>query len=116
MNELPTENQYEKKEGVDLENLSFEELKEVFEKSTKLAEKSFKEIGNGFQNINGEGIAIREKGDKYEIAWISDSLKDFHFYVLTKREEKLEKDFNNKEELMQKIRKMIKETGNRIIE
>ncbi len=62
MNELPPENQYKnKREKIDLEKLNFEELKKVSQKAAELARKSFKETGNGFQNVNGNGISIMEK-------------------------------------------------------
>lgn len=65
--------------------------------------------------MNENGITIGEEKGKYKIFGLSDNLKDFHFYVLVKSK-KLQEGFDNKEELMQEIRKMIEETGNRIIE
>ncbi len=101
---------------VDLENLSFEELQEVAKKTAELARRSFRETGNRFQNINGDKIMIGEENGKYKVFGISDNLKDFHYYILLTANIKMQEGFNSKEELMQKIREIIKETENRIIE
>ena len=112
MHELIPENQNENSEEINLEKLNFEELQQAME----LAKRSFKETENGFQNVNGNIISIKEMGDGFKIYDLSDSLTDFHRYILHESNGKLEKSFNDKEELIQEIRKMIEETGNRIIE
>ena len=116
MHELLSENQNENQEKINLEKLNFEELQQLSKEVTELAKTTFTETEDGFQNVNGKKILIKEIYDKYTIAGIDSRLADFHRYILHESDGKLEKGFDDKEELIQEIRKMIEETGNRIVE
>ena len=116
MENVSIENKNEKREGDDLLSLSFEELKRLSKDVSELAKISFEEIENGFRNVNGDAITIWEENDRFEIGSISDSLRDFHKYILDADSAVLNKGSNNKEELMQAIRDMIRKFGNRIVE
>ncbi|MCK4592443.1 hypothetical protein KAT63_03345 [Candidatus Parcubacteria bacterium] len=116
MHELPPENQNENPEKIDFEELSFEELKEASEKIAELSKSSFEETENGFVNINGDKITIVETRGKYKISSISNRLSNFHFHILHGSYQQIEKGLDDKEKMMLEIRKMIEETGNRIIE
>ena len=114
MHESLTENQSESPEKINLEKLNFKELQQLSGEVVKLAETTFEETENRFKNVNGKEILIKKMYDKYVIAGIDNRLTDFHGYL--DYNNALREGFTNKEELMQKVRKMIEETGNRIVE
>ncbi|MCK5475260.1 MAG: hypothetical protein KAI71_01585 [Candidatus Pacebacteria bacterium] len=110
-------NENKNSETIKPEELDFESLKDFAEEIKKLAETSFKETDDSFENINGYGIFVKKENGKWRIASISDVLKDFQKSLLLFNDYKyLIGKFDTKEELMGEIRKMIEDLGNRIIE
>ncbi len=116
MHELSPENQHENPEKMDFNKLNFNELEELSKEVTELAKSSFKQIENGYKNINGDAVTIQETKGVYEISSISSKLSDFHGYVLDSNNEILYGGNIDKEEMMKALKKMIEEFGNRIIE
>ncbi len=57
-----------------------------------------------------------EQDGVYKIAQISDDLRDFHLYILTRPNEIIHQGSEDKEKIMQALREMIEQTGGRIIE
>jgi len=94
--------------------LNFKELQQLSEEVSELAKTTFEETENGFRDANGETISIKKIYDKDVIAGIDDRLTDFHRYLDCNNT--LRKGFINKEKLMQEVRKMIEETGNKTVE
>ena len=95
-----------------IQNFSFEELREAVE----LSKTTFRETEKGFENIDGDVIIVKKFKNEYEIFDISNSLADFHHYILHESDKNLQKGFKDREELIQEIKKMIEKTGCRIIE
>lgn len=101
-------------ENQDLTELDFEQLRKAFKNAAELAGKSFKETGNGFKNANGNGIYIARRWESYQICECS--LPEFHNYIVAHPGSVLQTGSPDKETMMQALRKMIEELGNRIIE
>lgn len=117
MNEASPGQPFESREtpaSIDLEKLTFEELGKLAQKANELAKSSFTGTENGFKNIEGGGIFIRQQGSKYVLSEIT--LPEMHQFIATHTDSILVKGSEDKEEMMGALKQMVEELGYRIIE
>jgi len=117
--ETPNKEDPNKPKGIETDGLSFSELQETLREVNEVARNSFIETERGFQNAQGDGITVfhsKERGAR--LGGISRSLPDyFHKYMFNLSvNSPLKKGSKDKEEVMEAVRKMIKELGGRVIE
>ncbi len=119
MGEIPhSENDAEMRmEKPPFEAFTFDELQEAHREVTELAKKTFKQTENGFKNIEGDGIYVRETAKGCKLSEISHELKKVHeFIVVEASNSVLAQGAPDKATMMQAIKKMLVELGNRVIE
>ncbi|KKU80422.1 MAG: hypothetical protein UY05_C0008G0002 [Candidatus Peregrinibacteria bacterium GW2011_GWA2_47_7] len=103
----------------ELEGLAFTDLQATLVKVRALAATSFRQVDNEFRNVLGEGIIIGEPasaGHKYRVTSLDPDLKKIHEFAINHRDSTVVEGAETEEELMQAIRAMLIELGNRIIE
>jgi hypothetical protein len=99
----------ENKQEINPDKLSFDELRGAVES----AKNTFRKTENGYENVNGDVVTVRERNGVYIIYRISDNLSDIHIKATT--DANLTKACANKEDMMEKLQKVIEKTGGRII-
>lgn len=99
----------------ELVELSFAQLQEHYQEVASLASTSFQETGNGFKNIEGNGISIGLRGNIYKITGMSDEFnKKYARFIIGNPT--LTSGSTDPAEMLDEIRSILLEQGNRIIE
>jgi len=102
-------------DDLDLEALSFDQLRDVYGKVGNLAEKSFRREGDCFRNMNGTMVVgIQFSRGKYIISTLFGDA--FHNYVTFSDNSVLRSGSLDKEEMILAVEEMIKNLGNRLME
>lgn len=105
-------------EKIDFQKMKFEHLEQALKEVRELAATSFKQSGDEFYNAEGHGMSVSERNGVWRIAGINRSLRRVHEYVGGGHRGNpiLTQGSSNKEEVIQAVREMLEELGNRIIE
>jgi len=91
--------------------LRFRQLEQAY----ALARTTFTQLDNGFKSVNGDVITIAEKQGVFKIVQFpGGDRQELHRGVLDNQ--MLQSGSRNKEEMMNGIRTLLEQTGNRIIE
>lgn len=98
------------------EAFTFTELQEAHQELTELAKKTFQQTENGFRNVEGDGIYVQETAKGCKLSEISRELKRVHEFIVTHADSVLAQGAQDKATMMQAIKKMLVELGNRVIE
>jgi len=95
---------------LDPNTLSFRQLEQAY----ALARTTFTELDNGFRSVNGDVITIAERQGVFKIVQFPGSdRQELHGGVMGNQ--MLQSGSRNKEEMMNGIRALLEQTGNRII-
>ena len=106
--EIPQEKRKGSYEG--FEDLPFDALKELYDKTAELTPKTFRQTEDGFENALGEKIIIVERGGAFMLSSQTD--RKFHNLLNSLRG----KATQDKGEALRLIREELGKAGNRIIE
>jgi len=92
--------------------LSFRQLEQAY----ALAQTTFTQIDDGFRSVNGDIIAIEERDGVFKMVKFPDSSRqELHRAMMSDSHKMLKSGSRNKEEMMNGIRALLEQTGNRII-
>jgi hypothetical protein len=100
----------------DFSELGFDELQTVYEEVERLARTTFKRQGDFLQSITGEMVGIKSDNGVYKLSYISPGLRAFHTAMATSGDSVIARGSADKEEMMQAIEAILKDSGNRVIE
>ena len=97
---------------LDPSTLSFRQLEQAY----GLARTTFTETDNGFKSVNGDVIAITEINGVFKIqSFPGQDRQELHRAILDNLNAMLRSGSRNREEMMNGIRALLEQTGNRII-
>ncbi|MFA6393396.1 MAG: hypothetical protein WCW25_00775 [Patescibacteria group bacterium] len=102
--------------NAELLELSFVDLEIAYKEIQRLAEVSFGRAENGFRNVQGNGVFMREAEGKFRLSQISPLLKEIHNYIATNPDSVLVKGSAKKEEMLSAIIDMLEKLDYRVIE
>lgn len=98
---------------LDPNTLSFRQLEQAY----ALAQTSFAQTDNGFRSVNGDTITIGERNGIFIIVeFPNHKRQDLHFAVESGAYQMLKRGSSSREEIMNGVRTLLEQTGNRIIE
>ena len=100
----------------DFSELGFDELQGVYQALEGLAMTTFKRQGDFFQSVTGDMVGIKSEDGVYKLSYISPGLKAFHAAMAMSGDSIIARGSADKEEMMQAIEAILKDSGNRVIE